>query len=205
MQLVDLGSYRDAIQYLELSIGNSNGNIYLKNLSSFWLAEAYYRNGQFQKSIEINQVLIGKDLSFRKTAEYPVALFNLAYGYFKLPDYKKAEEMFKKYLSNHHLHRHMCRKPDLDWEIVFSCRKNYNAAIDIFSEVSQKDNLYTYARYQMSVSYGLIGDDGKKVEVLKEVVNSKVRNRYYPRFFTNWKDTVRRVKQRGCTVFQRVK
>lgn len=181
MELVDLGGYRDAIQYLELSIDNTGGNIYLKNLASFWLAEAYYRNGQFQKSIEINQELTGKELSFRKTAEYPLALFNLAYGYFKLPDYKRAEETFRKYLANSSSAPSFVTEAKLRSGDCLFMQKNYNAAIDVYSDVSAKDQLsYTYARYQMSVSYGLIGDDRKKVDVLKEVVNSKVKNRYYP-------------------------
>jgi len=181
MQLVDLGGYRESIPYLELSIDNASGNIYLKNLSTFWLAEAYYRNGQFQKSVEINQELIGKELNFRKTAEYPVALFNLAYGYFKLPDYKRADETFKRYLANATSAPAYISEARLRSGDCLFMQKDYNGAIDVYSQVPVKDQLSsTYAKYQMAISYGLIGDDNKKREVLTEVVNAKHKNRYYP-------------------------
>ena len=181
MQLMEKGGYREAIQNFELSRSCYTGNIYLKNLASFWLAEAYFRNGQIQKSIEINLALLNKELSFKKTPEYPVAVFNLAYGYFKLPDYQKAEENFKKYLASSSSVPDYISEAKLRTGDCLFMQKNYSGAIEFYSQIDSRDQLSTtYARYQMAISYGLLGNDNKKKDILKEVVDSKNKNRYFP-------------------------
>ncbi len=181
MQLVNLGGYRDAIQYFELSISNSGANYALKNVARFWLAESLFRDDQFQKSIDINLILVTKDEKFRQTQEYNTAVYNLAYGYFKTGNFKQAQDWFKKYISSPKaLYATEAR---LRLGDCLFMQRDYRGAVDVFSQVQDKDPLTSsYARYQMAISYGLLGEDHKKIDELKEIVGTNTRTKYYPEF-----------------------
>lgn len=180
MQLFNLGGYRDAIPYFEQSIASSGYNSYLKNLAKFWQAEALFRNNQFQESVEIDLYLATKDADFKQTPEYSTSLYNLAYGYFKLSNFGQAKAWFTKYLA-------MGRGATYSNEArlrLGDChfmQRDYRGAINIFSQTPSKDPLTnTYAKYQMAISYGLLGEDSKKIGSLTEIVKTHSKTRYYP-------------------------
>ncbi|MFA6335251.1 MAG: tetratricopeptide repeat protein [Bacteroidales bacterium] len=181
MQLVNLGGYRDAIPYFELSITNSGFNSYLKNIAKFWLAEALYRDNQFQESIDINLYLATKDEKFQLTPEYSASIYNLAYGYFKISNFRQAQEWFKRYLATPRGEAIYANEARLRLGDCLFMQRDYSGAVEIFSQIPDKDPLInTYAKYQMAISYGLLGEDSKKIEALKEIVETHLKTKYYP-------------------------
>jgi tetratricopeptide (TPR) repeat protein len=181
LELIDLGSYRDAAAYLKQSDDNSKFDNKLGDLARFWLAEALYRDNQFQNSVNINLGLVMNGQSFKKTSQYPLALYNLAYGYFKLADFQKAQEWFGKFVSSPGGGAEYLTEARLRLGDCHFMQRDYSGAVDIYSQAANHDPLSNaYAKYQMAISYGLLGEDQKKIEILEDVVKSPTRNRYYP-------------------------
>ncbi len=181
MQLINLGAFRDAIPVFELSLSNGSYNNNLYNVTQFWLAEAYYRNNQFQRSIDINNSLATQNNNFRGNREYPTSLYNLAYGYFKLGDFEKAASWFNRYLN---LPKGDILYPDEARVRLGDClfmQRKYSDAVEAFGLVSSRNiSLKHYSVYQTSVAYGLLGDDNKKSDLLKSLISSGVNNTLYP-------------------------
>ena len=98
MQLVEGGAYRTAIPMLELSVANGKDNPELSNLAQFWDAECLFRDGRYREAVNINKGLIANPL-FRKSPEYPMALYNQGYCCFKDGDYAAARSSFTDYLN----------------------------------------------------------------------------------------------------------
>lgn len=181
MQLINLGAYREAIPVFELSITNGSYNNNLLNVTRFWLAEAYYRDSKFQRSVDINLSLVNGNTNFRGNREYSTAIYNLAYSYFKLANFQQAESWFKRYLNLPagdilYADEAVTRLGDC----LFMQRK-YTEAITAFSGVSGRNNsLKQYATFQMAIAHGLLGDDNRKSELLRGLLSLNRDSHLYP-------------------------
>ncbi len=181
LQLVNLGAYRDAIPVFELSLINGSYNNNLYNVTRYWLAEAYYRNNQFKRSVDINLELATKNNDFRGNKEYSSSLYNLAYGYFKMGNFVQAENWFKRYLNLArgeilYSDEAMARLGDSHF-----MQRKYEEAIVAFSGISVSNKqLRQYALYQTSMAKGLLGEDNTKATLLKELVSSGITSALYP-------------------------
>ncbi|MCK9304964.1 MAG: tetratricopeptide repeat protein, partial [Bacteroidales bacterium] len=181
LELIDLGSYRESVAYLRQSLDNSGYNSELRDLANFWLAESYYRDNNFRSSADINRELVTNNPGFRRSSVYPLAVFNLAYGYFKLADFRKAQEWYSKFLSSPGGNAGFLNETRLRLGDCHFMQRDYRSAVEWYREVKSNDNQEnTYARYQMAISYGLLGEDRNKIETLEEVVREKNKIRYYP-------------------------
>ncbi len=180
MQLVNLGAYRDAIPLFELSLTNGTYNNNLFNVTQFWLAEAYYRNNQFQRSVEKNLALL-RNSNFKGNREYSTAHYNLGYSYFKLNNYPEAEKWFARYLNLPmgeilYLDEARVRLGD-----CFFMQRKYQEAIDYYSLItSSSKSLSNHAVYNTSIALGLLGNDSKKAEVLKSLLSKELSKNLYP-------------------------
>ena len=179
IELIELGAFREAVPVLELSAANGNYNDRIKELARFWLAEAYYRDNQFQKSVDINQSLVNNS-RFRQTAEYPLSVYNLAYSYFKNGNFSQAEQWFARYISQPGSGKFVTEARLRLGDALFMQRK-FQAAADMFSLVPASDiNSYAYANYQLAIAKGLSGDDNSKIEALEKLVNTAERSTLHP-------------------------
>ncbi len=179
IELIEIGAFREAIPILELSVANGNYNDRVKDLARFWMAEALYRDNQFQRSIEIIQSLTGNS-RFRQTAEYPVAMFNLAYSYFKNGNFAQAEQWFGRFISQGSSPKLVTEARLRLGDALFMQRK-YQAAADVFSVVpSSEIDSYAYANYQLAIAKGLSGDDNGKINALEKLAVNTERSRLHP-------------------------
>lgn len=172
MELMELNSYREAIPIFNTALQRNSSNISLSNIIQFWLAEAYYRDNQFQRSIEINLSLATRNNSFKNHREYPLTMFNLAYGYFRISNYDLAEQWFSRFLSNNlntfpvQANEARVRRGDC----LFMLRK-YQEAIDSYNKVNSSDiNLQNHSNFQIAIALGLIGNDRAKIETLRAML-----------------------------------
>lgn len=183
MQLIDLGAYREAIPFLETAVRNGAYNTQIDNLSNYWLAEAYYRNGQFQDAININLSLINRTTGFKNTPEYFISMFNLGYASFKAGQFEQAQQWFDKYIYSGKADAQTENEARVRLADSYFMQKRYKEASDSYAYISQKDlNTYFYASYQRAISLGLIGEDAKKIEVLKNVIREYPKSKVYPDF-----------------------
>ena len=185
IQLIDLNSYREAIPILEGALNAGNYNEELNDIIRFWLAESYFRRGDYKRSAEINQNLVSKRSGgFRQSNEYPTAIYNLAYSHFKLNDFAQAETGFGEYLKLRgtlpYANEARTRMGDSQF-----MRRKYQDAINSFSLVSGGDrsSLYQYSRFQMAIAHGLLGNDNSKIDVLNQLLSNKSSSYYQDALF----------------------
>jgi len=180
IQLIDINSYREAIPIMENSLKAGNYNDELNDVTRFWLAEAYYRSGNYKRSAEINQSLVSKRSgTFRQSKDYPTAIYNLAYSHFKLQDFGQAENRFAEYLkirgSLPYANEARARMGDSQF-----MQRKYQEAVTSFALVSgESSDLYRYSRFQMAIAQGLLGNDKLKIDYLNELAADK-KSDYYP-------------------------
>ena len=181
IQLIDLNSFREAIPILDGALKAGNYNEELNDIIRFWLAESYYRRGDYKRSAEINQNLVSKRSGgFRQSSAYPTAIYNLAYSHFKLNDFAQAENRFGEYLKLRGTLPYANEARARMGDTQFMQRK-YQDAINSFSSVSGGENssLYQYSRFQMAIAHGLLGNDNSKIDVLNQFLSDKSSS-YYP-------------------------
>jgi len=182
MQLIGDGGYRAAIPMLELAKANSGGNTQLDNLVKYWLSECYYRNDRFLDAAALNKELLA-DGDFRRSGEYSTALYNLAYDYFKGNDFASAETAFKEYIDNGQFaKRNFVRDARARLADSYFMQQKYEDAATLYEDIYSGDYLTddVYPALQSAVSYGLLGQNAKKVELLSSVAKSKKTSALYP-------------------------
>ncbi len=177
LQLIESGSYRSAIPMLETSL-NYGRNVELKNLAGFWQAECFYRNNRYSDAIDILRAL-EKSASFKVSSEYPMAVYNLAYCYFKAEKFADAENWFSKYLSGKGL------KYSTDANIrladSYFMQSKYNEAAKLYERMynANRSSDVVYSAYQAAVSYGLSNNESKKIDMLRQVTRNNLDSPLY--------------------------
>lgn len=178
MQLFRAGAYSKAVENFENSIENGSYNQSLKSLAAFWMAECYYRNDRFSKSLEIlNQ--LQKNQEFRHSSEFSVSQYNIAYDYFKLGQYETAIDAFEKYLSMPRINSSYAKEAKTRIADSYYMLNDYAKASEIYEQSAVADNFNNlYPAIQSAICYGLTGNNAKKSALLKEAV--KEENRQSP-------------------------
>lgn len=177
MQLISAGSYSRTIPLLKQVVSLKDGDG-LAFMAEYWLAEAYYRNDNFWKAIEINVSLSGKR-EFSRLPEYSMLDYNLGYDYFKLEDYASAEKYFRNFLSSSpSTHRREARLRLAD--CLFMQREYEQAAAMYESCVTDfYDKSDIYPVYQAAIAYGLVPMEAKKISVLERLSEYNPGVKYY--------------------------
>jgi tetratricopeptide (TPR) repeat protein len=97
-QLVDNGAFRGAVPYLEVSSYYAGRGTRFSHLSRYWIAESYFRDGQYAKARSIYVELYNMSALYNSPEAYLIT-YNLAYCYFMERDYTNALKWFDKYLD----------------------------------------------------------------------------------------------------------
>ncbi len=179
IELFERGAYKSAITNLTLSMNNStNNSLFL--LAKYWLAECYYRIDNFQESIIILTNLLNNS-DFKSFKEYPTSIYNLAYSYFKHEDYDKAKYYFNDYLSLSNIKKTYFLEARIRVADCHYMMKDYAIAAEKFDEISNlSSNLDPiYASYMGAISYGLIPNLDKKIDILEKVVRDNTNSSLY--------------------------
>ena len=178
-QLVLSGSYRLAIPCLKVAAYYSDKGSRFNQLTRFWLAESYYRNDQFQQSREQYVELYNQSALYRQPESYLIP-YNIAYCYFKEGDYAAARKWFDSYLEGSEV---KYRKDAL--ERVGDCyfvAKDYKNACTSYDLVVRDfynvDDIYPY--YQAALSYGLAGNQDRKIKLLSRALDAQPSVQFYP-------------------------
>lgn len=180
MQLLDMGSYTAAVDDFKLSLKYASSNQSLAMLTKFWMGEAYFRLEQFVKTVEQTSPLI-RNLSFNATDEYPMALMNMGYSFYRLEDYASAKQWFEEYLKLAPSRRNMTMEAKTRLADSYYMLKDYERAAELYEEVAGKtfDKDDIYATYMGAISYGLLSMPEKKISMLGDIIENKPDSDYY--------------------------
>lgn len=177
-QLIADESYADAIPYLKAAAYYSEKNGQLNQLARYWLAESYYRSGNYADAQSLYTDLYNVS-ALDGQIEGSLIPYNLAYCYFKDEEYSRAVKWYDVYLgsgSTDYAKGASLRKGD-----CYFMQKKYDEAAKIYEKVVDDyrnvNDIYPY--YQAGVCYGLMGKNSKKIDALLPVRQANQESRYY--------------------------
>ncbi len=178
-QLIRNGSYRKAVPCLKAAAYYSSKSEGFNQMARFWLAEAYYRTDKYDESRRLFTELYNASALYGRPESYLIP-YNIAYCYFKSGNYSLAKKWFGEYLSEKSVKYRkeaLLRKADCDFVV-----KNYKSAATAYDIVLRdyfsSDDIYPY--YQAALSYGLVNEPEKKIELLANVLNASPDAEFYP-------------------------
>lgn len=178
-QLIRYGSYRKAVPCLKVAAYYSEKGSRFNQLTRFWLAEAYYRNDQYDEALKIFTELYNTSALYGRAESYQIS-YNMAYCHFKKSDYVSAGKWFTEYLGESSV---KYRKDALERKAdCLFMGKDYKAAASAYDQVLKSyfnvNDIYPY--YQAAVSYGLDRNVDRKIELLSNVLEASPSSRFYP-------------------------
>ncbi|MEC7646256.1 MAG: tetratricopeptide repeat protein, partial [Bacteroidota bacterium] len=171
-------NFKEAISYFSSSNEHPINRSYFY-LSNFWMADCYFRLGNYEQAIDgYNGLLfLSKDNHLMDYED--LKKYNLAYSYFQIQDYMNAVKWFRSYekvaSDSMKINDTYLRIADgyfMSGDFSLSA-KYYEKAVGVnFFDTD-------YALYQNSVSLGLIGKNNLKVKILKRIVVDFSNSSYY--------------------------
>ena len=177
-QLISSGSWRDAVPRLKAAAYYSSRQNPFNQLSRYWIAESYFRDGKFADARGVLTDLYNLSaLDGRKEGD--LIPYNIAYTYFKEGDYPAALKWFNNYLEG----RHDAYGADAETRIgdCYFFQKDYTTAIAAFerklADYPDADDIYPY--FRAGVASGLVRDFPRKVQFLERVKQAKPGSPYY--------------------------
>lgn len=180
LQLIEGKGYRAAEPLLETAVERGE-NESLRNLARFWQAECCYRDERYSEAIAIlSNLLLDED--FRSTSDYPQALYNQAYNYLKSGNFVYAENSFRNFLNVSGEYAQYER--DAQTRLADACfmQGKYADAAQVYERVWQAEPFSQdlYPVLQASVAFGLMGNDSRKIELLRDVTRTRTAAPLYP-------------------------
>lgn len=171
IQLIASSSYTKAADHLAEAVhyGSSTGNNNITNLANFWLAECQYRKDNYKGALQILDKLTSSQ-TFKRTYEYPTAIYNTGYAHLKLGNYPAAIEAFASYLAQPQNKREYTAEARLRLADSYFMNRNYNQAAELYIDIAQQNSYRDlYAPLQGAIAYGLISEEGKKLDILNKI------------------------------------
>ncbi|MBQ9888708.1 MAG: tetratricopeptide repeat protein [Bacteroidales bacterium] len=173
-QLISQGSWRDAVPCLRAAAYYSDKRSTFNQLSRYWLAESYYRDGKYEDARTLFTDLYNNSALDGKPEAESIPL-SIAYCNFEEGNWDAAVKWFGNYLeggSQAHAKEAAVRMADCDF-----IQARYPAAITGYQKVLDSykydaNDIYPY--YQQGIAYGLNGRKDKKIEALSRVKQASV-------------------------------
>ena len=177
-QLMDKGSWRAAVPLLKTAAYYSPARDGFNQLSRYWMAEAYYRDGKYEDARGILTDLYNLS-ALKGSAEGELIPYQMAYTYFREGNYEQAQRWFNTYLNG----RHSQYGGDAQTRIG-DCsffRGDYPTAIAAYEK---KMTLYPdaqdlYPGFRAGVASGLLQKEQDKVRFLEGVKKASPSAPYY--------------------------
>ena len=177
-QLIRAGSWRAAEPALKAAAYYTDRHSGINQLSRYWLAESYFRDGNYAESRSVFNDLYNIS-ALDNRIEGKLLPYNIAYTYFQEGDYNQASKWFGDYAADSGaLYRKdaIVRQGDCAFlqKRYTDAIKSYNAAMDAYPD---KDDVYPV--YQAGLAYGLANQADKKIEMLSRARNASVNAPFY--------------------------
>ena len=148
-------------------------------MAKYWIADAYYRQGQFEDAIEgYNEFNLYPGAALNK--EFNFVNYNIGYCHFKKERYEEAAVAFRKFTTepNEAINK---MKNDAFIRIgdCYFMKSDYKKAIDFYTEAI-KLNLFDtdYALFQKASALGLLAKTEDKISNLETLLNKYPKSNY---------------------------
>ncbi len=179
LELFNNLQFNDAIDLFDKSLKYKQYNKNIEVRAYYWKAEAYFRMGDYNKSIELFQQFTLLSGAFN-LKEYNLAHYNLGYAYFNQKKYAEALSWFRKYanLASNDKTNLLADTYNRIGDCMFVDQKywpaleNYDKSIEI--------GLYDvdYALFQKGFGLGLVNRPERKIETLNQLLKEQPNSAY---------------------------
>lgn len=135
--------------------------------SHFWLGEIHFRRNDYPSAISAYQRFQDQSGSYTMT-EFPISQYNVAYCYFMMEQYDDATAAFRLFVESSRADED--RKLDATLRLADSyfMEGQYRAAVPYYGDyISEMGREADYASFQRALSFGLIGDNSRKISELR--------------------------------------
>ena len=177
-ELMEAGSWRAAVPHLKAAAYYSDRNDGFNQLSRYYLAEAYYRDGKYEDARGLWTELYNLS-ALPSRPEGKLIPYQLGYSYFKEADYQRALKWFRSYLEG----KTRTQGADAQTRVgdCYFFGGDYASAVTAYerqlADYPDADNLYP--RLMAGVACGLLGQNSKKVKLLEKAVQARPTAPYY--------------------------
>jgi len=147
----------------------------LNALSLYWLGELFYQKRDFPSSISWYRKFLEEPGSFALT-QHNQAFYNIGYCYFSQVDYANAAMSFRTFTQDVN-ERSIEKLADAylrigDCYFVQKPADDNNAIIFYQKAIETGGNQVDYAKYQIGLSYGYLGNYDQKISTMLDIVNN---------------------------------
>lgn len=167
-----------AVQLFEKSLEYGHLNPELKAQSTYWTAEAFYRQTNYIKAVEwyTDYLRLSGAIS---QPEYASAHYNLAYTYFQQKDFEQALVWFRKFTAIVGDKNPLAGDAHLRIADVYFKTREFDQAIKSYDNALKfKIKDADYAMFQKAFSFGLQRQYDKKNWILRQMIDSYPNSRY---------------------------
>lgn len=177
-QLIINGAWRDAIPCLKAAAYYVPRQNPFNQMARYWLAESYYRTGDYYSAREVLTDLYNLSALDGKI-EGDLISYQMAYAFFQEEKYSDALKWFQNYLAT--TDRTFASDAQTRIGDCYFFRQDYRTAISAYerklSAYPDPDDIYPY--FRAGLSAGLLGDNGRKIRFLEQVKSAAPSVPYY--------------------------
>jgi tetratricopeptide (TPR) repeat protein len=182
LQLFNDVQYKESIKLFDQSL-KENHDAKFTARATYWKAEANYLINKFSIALTGFNAFSSLEKA-SETDEFNDIDYNLAYTNFKLKDYSKSIQYFKKYTDEHTETNNQTNDSYLRLGDSYFITSDYWKAMEAYNEaINNNAKDLDYAQFQKAISYGFVGKNDKKIEELNVFLNkhknSKLRDEAY--------------------------
>lgn len=174
--------YNESLSNFDKSL-SAPENPELKYAATFWKAEALSGGKRYNDAISLyNQLIASSDNSTKALADYQTkSRYSLAYAYFNMKDYDKANAQFKAYADkmknsgdSQSYQDALIRLAD-----TYFAAKNYDQALKYYDQaITANKTDRDYAIYQKGLILTFLGKDAEAKNAFEKVQNGFPDSRY---------------------------
>ncbi len=177
LELFNAENYREASINFDKALSERRDPV-ITAKATFWKAESDFNLNRIKEALVGYREFAGMN-GAQGTSEMENLDYNIAYGYFKLKEYERAIEFFKRYAGNSN--KDKARKYDALTRLgdTYFVTSKYWPAMEAYDEAIQMNMGNTdYAAYQKAISYGFVDRNQSKIEDLNSFVSKYPRSSY---------------------------
>jgi len=193
-ELLENGSYRNAIQCFKTVAYFVPKNERVNQLARYALGEAYFKDAQFAEARKQYLELYNASALFG-LPESERLLYNLAWSCLEDKSFEQAAKWFEKYVKE--VGGPLSEEASLRRADCFFVMKDYKKAAEAYDAVSgakiNPDKIYPY--YKSAIANGLAKNNKRKLELLLNVKKAKPTSEYYAEAYFELGKTYQTLRQ----------
>ncbi len=170
-------NYKEAVNSFKKS-QESPENKKLYAQSTYWIAESYYRIGQYSIAAQEYEKFIFEPRAIL-LPEFKSANYGLGYAYYQNKEYEKAATWFRKYLSYPNLSPSKKDDAMLRTGDCYFITKNYLLSEEYYQKSYQNGGRNAdYALYQFAITQGLLQKKDNQISSLEKLLQDYPESTY---------------------------